>query len=108
VKNFCLNIVGTGGFRNRPMTRDGLHKTWMAVREKAGIEDIHIHDFRSLADSEAEDQGIAPAARAVMLGHTEATAKKHYTKARRVKEAAAMVSAPIARALEGKGPKKKR
>jgi len=98
-----------GRIRNRPLTRDGLHKTWMAVREKAGLAeaDIVIHDFRSLAESEGEEQGISETTRATMMGHSAATARRHYTKSRKVAEAAAMISAPIAAALNGKPKRKK-
>jgi integrase len=93
----------------RTLTRDGLHKVWMAVREKAGLEDLHIHDFRSMAASESEAQGINPKTAAAILGHADVrTTLKHYTRARNTQEAAARVAAPIAKALSGKIPKGKK
>ena len=98
-----------GHIKNRPLTRDGLHKVWMTVREKAGVEDLHIHDFRSMAASESEAQGINPKTAAAILGHADVrTTMKHYTKARNTQEAAAKVAAPIARALSGKIAKGKK
>lgn len=89
-----------GRTKGTALTRNGLHKVWMAVCEKAGITDLHLHDSRSLAASEAEAQGVPPATAAALLGHRDArTAQKHYTRVRRAREAAASVSAPIAVAL---------
>ena len=84
------------------MTRSGLHKTWLAVCEYAKITDLHIHDSRSLAASEAEEQGIAPKTGAAILGHKDVrTTNKHYTRVRsaKVKSGAEAVFEPIAEAL---------
>ena len=72
-------------------------------RWQAGLADadIVIHDFRSLAESEGEEQGISETTRATMMGHSAATARKHYTKSRKVALAAAQIAAPIAAALAG-------
>jgi integrase len=89
-----------GRAKGESLTRNGLHKTWLAVCEKAGIKDLHLHDSRSLAASEAEAQGINPKTGAALLGHKDArTTAKHYAKVRKAREAAASVSAPIAEAL---------
>ncbi len=66
------------------------------------MEDLNIHDLRSLAASEAEAQGLGPKTGAAILGHKDIrTTLKHYTRARKTQEAAAKVAAPIARALSG-------
>lgn len=84
----------------RPFTRHGLYKLWSAVCEKANVQDLNIHDSRSLAASEAEGQGINPKTAAAILGHKDArTTSKYYTKVRKAREGAAAVSAPIAAAL---------
>jgi integrase len=71
-------------------------------------ENLHIHDFRSMAASESKAQGINPKTAATILGHADVpTTMKHYTRARNTQEAAAMVAAPIARALAGQIPQKK-
>jgi integrase len=94
-----------GRVRNRPISRDGLYKVWAKVCTRAGVEDLNIHDFRSLAASEAEAQGLGPKTGAAILGHKDIrTTLKHYTRARKTREAAAKVAAPIARALYGKVP----
>ena len=90
------------------LTRGGLHKVWLEVCARAGVEDLNIHDFRSLAASEAEAQGLGPKTGAAILGHKDIrTTLKHYTRARKTREAAAKVAMPIARALSGKLPKGK-
>lgn len=83
------------------ITRHGLHKVWMAVRERAGIPDMHLHDFRSFAASESLDKGIATKVAAAILGHDPRTTERHYQRARdkRVAEAAAQISAPVAQAF---------
>ncbi|MGA2083550.1 MAG: integrase family protein [Holophaga sp.] len=92
-----------GRVRNRPISRDGLYKVWAEVCIRAGVEDLNIHDFRSLAASEAEAQGLGPKTGAAILGHKDIrTTLKHYTRARKTREAAAKVAEPIARALYGK------
>jgi integrase len=91
-----------GRIKGKAMTRDGLHKTWMAVREKAGLHDLVIHDFRSWGASEAEEQGISAATRTTLFGHSAATEAKHYTRARGVGEAADKIADVMARALAGK------
>ena len=84
------------------MTRNGLHKTWLAVCESAKVKDLHLHDSRSLAASEAEEQGINPKTGAAILGHRDVrTTNKHYTRVRsaKAKSGAEAVFGPIAEAL---------
>ncbi len=93
---FPSNAKGT------PITRHGLHKTWIMVCKKAEVLGLHIHDFRSFAASEAQDQGIAEKVAATLLGHTDTrTTQKHYAKVRKHSsaEASAKISAPIAQAF---------
>ena len=85
-----------------PITRDGLHKLWVRVCEKAQVQDLHIHDFRSFVASEGLAQGIAPKITSQLLGHGDArTTEKHYQKVRdkHAAEASAMISAPVAQAF---------
>lgn len=73
------------------------------------MEELNIHDFRSLAASEAEEQGIGPKTGSAILGHKDIrTTRKHYTRARRTREAAAKVVAPITRAFSGRLSKAKK
>lgn len=87
-----------------PLSRHTLYKTWKAVCEEAKVTDLHIHDFRSLAASEGEAQGVSPKTMAHLLGHSDTrTTMHHYTRIRahRASDVASQVAAPIARALEG-------
>lgn len=88
-----------GRSKGQHLTRDGLHKVWMVVRDLAGVPDLHLHDFRSFAASEGLDQDIDPKLTSRVLGHgDQRTTEKHYTKVRNKKAAkvAAKISAPVA------------
>ena len=91
-----------GQKKGEGFTRSGLHKTWMAVCESAKVKDLHLHDSRSLAASEAEEQGLNPKTGAAILGHKDVrTTNKHYTRVRSAKtrSGAEAVFGPIAEAL---------
>lgn len=95
---YFANSRGVG----QPITRHGLRATWLLVCEKANVADLHVHDFRSLAASEGEEQGVSPKTMAAVLGHSDPkTTMKYYAKARKRKttEVAAQVAAPIAAAM---------
>ena len=90
--------------KNSPLTRHGVYKTWRAVCGLAGIDDLHIHDFRSLAASEGEAQGVSPKTMAYLLGHSDPrTTLKHYAKVRKGKasEVASQLASNISAALDG-------
>ena len=55
------------------LTRSGFRAHWLKLRELAGVEDIHVHDLRSRAASEAEALGISPKTGSHLLGNTPAT-----------------------------------
>ena len=98
-----------GRQKGQHLTRMGLYHAWVAVCEKAEIQDLHLHDSRSLAASEAEAQGHSAKTASAVLGHKDTrTTEKHYTRVRKVREAAEQIAAPIARALEGKPVRRKR
>lgn len=87
-----------------PLTRHGVYKTWRAVCDLAGIQDLHLHDFRSLAASAGEAQDVSPKTMAHLLGHADPrTTMKHYAKVRTRKatEVASKLAEGIAAALDG-------
>lgn len=89
--------------KDGPLTRHGVYKTWKAVCELAEVQNLHLHDFRSLAASEGEAQGVPPKTMADVLGHTDPrTTLKHYTKARRtiVVEVASKLADRISAAMD--------
>lgn len=91
-----------GRAKGMPMSRHGLHKTWLLVCEKAGVVGLHLHDFRSFAASEALAQGLSDKAASQVLGHADVrTTQRHYAKVRQAAatEASAKVSAPVAQAF---------
>lgn len=93
--------------KDGPLTRHGVYKTWRAVCELAEVQNLHLHDFRSLAASEGEAQGVPTKTMSHVLGHADPrTTLKHYTKARRtiVAEVASKVAGRILAALDGVNP----
>lgn len=87
-----------------PLTRHGVYKTWRAVCELAEVKNLHLHDFRSLAASEGEAQGVPAKTMARVLGHADPrTTMKHYTKARHsvVTEVVSKVAGRISAAMDG-------
>ena len=86
------------------LTKAGLRHIWDQVLEQAGIPkgSLHLHDFRSFAASEGQDQGIADKVVSTILGHSDTrTTQKHYARVRKASSAAAAasMSAPVARAF---------
>jgi integrase len=85
------------------LTKQGVGRYWRdKICKHAGVNDLHLHDFRSFAASEGLDQGIAPQIAAKILGHRDSrTTERHYQKVRRraTAEAAEKISAPVAKAF---------
>ena len=82
-----------------PICDSAVRKVWNKICEMAGVEDLHLQDFRSFAASEGHEKGIDVLTASKILGHKDTrTMQKHYTKPRmsKVKEAAEIVSAPVA------------
>lgn len=92
-----------GRKRGEALTRMGVYHTWLSVCDEAKVKNLHLHDSRSLAASEAEAQGHGIKTVSSVLGHKDVrTTEKHYSRVRKAKEVAAQIAAPIAAALEGK------
>lgn len=92
-----------------PLSRNTLYATWREVCRVAKVENLHIHDFRSLAASEGEAQGVSPKSMSHLLGHTDPrTVQQHYTRVRQGSAAriAQQLANPIADALEGRSANK--
>ena len=86
----------------RPLSANWLSKVFAKICSQAGVEDLHMHDFRSFAASEGLEQGIDARVTAKLLGHASSqTTEKHYLKVRKRKtaEAAMSISRPIAKAF---------
>jgi integrase len=89
-------------YEGQALTRHGVRRIWSIICERAEIENLHLHDFRSFAASEGLDQGISPQIAATVLGHKDSrTTEKHYQKPRRraTAEAAEKIFAPVAKAF---------
>lgn len=95
----------------KPLSRHTLYAAWRDVCRVANVEDLHLHDFRSLAASEGEAQGVTPKTMAHLLGHTDVrTVQQHYARVR--KPAAAKVAGQladsIAEAMDSRGTSSER
>src|SRR5205814_10031497 len=78
-----------------------LEKPWRAIRAKAGLEDVRLHDLRHAFASIAASSGMGLPIIGKMLGHTQAatTARYAHLASDPVKAAAAAVAGKIAAAM---------
>jgi integrase len=78
-----------------------LEKPWRAIRKKAGLEDVRLHDLRHAFASVAAASGMGLPIIGKMLGHTQAQTTQHYAHLASdpVKAAAATVASKIAAAM---------
>jgi integrase len=80
-----------------------LEKPWRAIRKKAELEDVRLHDLRHAFASIAVSSGMGLPIIGKMLGHTQAQTTQRYAHLARdpVKAAAAAVASKIAAAMAG-------
>jgi integrase len=80
-----------------------LEKPWRAIRKKAELEDVRIHDLRHSFASIAASGGMGLPIIGKMLGHTQAQTTQRYAHLASdpVKAAAASVAGKIAAAMGG-------
>jgi integrase len=78
-----------------------LQKPWSAIRERAGLEDVHIHDLRHAFASVAAAGGLGLPIIGALLGHRQAQTTQRYAHlaADPLKAAAAAVAGKIAAAM---------
>jgi integrase len=78
-----------------------LEKPWRAIRKKAGLEDVRLHDLRHAFASVAAASGMGLPIIGKMLGHTQAQTTQRYAHLASdpVKAAAATVASKIAAAM---------
>lgn len=61
---------------DRPLIN--LSKPWQRVRERAGLDDVRLHDLRHTAASIGVGQGMSLAIIGRLLGHTQASTTQRY------------------------------
>jgi integrase len=90
-----------GKHPNKPW--NNLRKVWLRIRERAGIEDVRIHDLRHSFASGAVTLGEGLPMIGKLLGHTQirTTARYAHLAADPVKAAADRVSTSLAAMLNG-------
>jgi len=87
---------------NAPMSPACLRTAWNRICRAAGVQNLHLHDFRSFAASEGLEQGIDARTTAKLLGHSNSqTTEKHYLRVREkmFAKAAAKISSAIVKAF---------
>jgi integrase len=85
-----------------------LEKPWRAIRARAGLDDVRLHDLRHAFASVAASSGMGLPIIGKMLGHTQAATTHRYAHLASdpVKAAAAAVAGKIAAAMgAGSGEK---
>jgi integrase len=82
-----------------------LEKPWRAIRARAGLEDVRLHDLRHAFASIAASSGMGLPIIGKILGHTQpaTTARYAHLAADPVKAAAASVAGKIESAMSGAG-----
>lgn len=80
-----------------------LQKSWRAIREQAGLDDVRLHDLRHAFASVAASAGLGLPIIGKMLGHSQpaTTARYAHLAADPVKAAAGMVANQIEAAMSG-------
>jgi len=93
--------VIVGGKARQPLAN--LQHPWEAIRKRAGLEDVRLHDLRHAFASIAAASGMGLPIIGKMLGHTQpqTTARYAHLASDPVKAAAAAVASKIAAAMEG-------
>ncbi|KYK45193.1 integrase [Bradyrhizobium liaoningense] len=96
-------IAGESAGAKDETPRADLNRPWRAIRKRAGIEDVRIHDLRhSFASVGAgSDLGLPIIGR--LLGHTQASTTQRYAHiaANPAKRAADLIAGKIAEAMDG-------
>ncbi len=90
-----------GAVQGRPLVN--LRKPWHRIRERAGLDDVRLHDLRHSFASVAAAGGLSLPVIGALLGHTQAATTQRYAHlaADRLKQAADMTSERIAAAMKG-------
>jgi integrase len=95
-----------------PGRREGAHmqdlkSAWQKIRDKAGLEDLRLHDLRHSFASVGAGAGLSLPVIGALLGHTQAatTARYAHLASDPLQEAADLVGRRLAEALEGGGRK---
>jgi integrase len=88
-------------FRDQPYVE--IKRVWQAVRERAELEDVRLHDLRHTYASMGAAAGLSLPAIGKLLGHKQpsTTARYSHLVDDPLKQAAARVQSRIARALSG-------
>lgn len=75
------------GLAGQEYSKDAVETAWQRARERAGVADVHFHDLRAKALSDAKRAGVALAAIQDSAGHASITTTEGYLRGFDVKRA---------------------
>ena len=98
-----LAVAACQGFGGQPLSTNYVQKAWRRLREKAGLPDTRLHDFRHTMGTYAGQAGLNAFMVRDLLGHkTMAMTGRYVEKATEPLRAAAdAVSGRVAAAMSG-------
>ncbi|KQW22857.1 integrase [Afipia sp. Root123D2] len=84
--------------------RADLNRPWRAIRKRAGLDDVHLHDLRHSFASIGAGSGLGLPIIGKLLGHTQPSTTQRYAHldADPVRRAADIIAGKIADAMNGK------
>ena len=91
----------------RPLVN--LHKAWFEIRQKAGLDDVRLHDLRRSYGSIGVDQNMSLPIVGGLLGHREASTTQRYARLddAPLKQAAEVIGKRLESALSEAPPQKR-
>ena len=93
---------GFGG--SKPVAPNAIWKVWKKIRDRAGLQDVRLHDLRHSYASVGANFGMGLPMIGALLGHTRVETTRRYAHLSDdpLREASERIGATISAALDGK------